>query len=97
MTRKEADDAIEAKLDSVGNARNLINPDILRAMLSGIGLVIVPREPTRAMLEAVESNAAIQGGLDDCNQHDIPEKAWRLMIDAALDNPSQITPDRAGS
>ena len=46
------------------------------------------REPTRAMQQAVENDAVIQCGLDDCNKHDIPDNAWRIMIDAAL-NPSQ--------
>ena len=42
------------------------------------------REPTDEMRAAVENDDSIQGGLDDCNQHDIPDEAWRLMIDAAL-------------
>lgn len=42
------------------------------------------REPTREMQAAVEADDVIQGGLDDCNQHGIPDDAWRLMIDAAL-------------
>jgi hypothetical protein len=42
------------------------------------------REPTADMRAAVESDDVIQCGLDDCNKHDIPDNAWRLMIDAAL-------------
>jgi hypothetical protein len=42
------------------------------------------RNPTKDMQKAVEADAVIQGGLDDCNQHDIPDEAWRIMIDAAL-------------
>lgn len=42
------------------------------------------REPTRAMIEAVENDTVIQSGLDDCNRHGIPFDAWDLMIDAAL-------------
>ncbi len=42
------------------------------------------REPTDAMRAAVERNEVIQCGLDDCNMHDIPDKAWRIMIDEAL-------------
>jgi hypothetical protein len=42
------------------------------------------REPTKDMEAAVEADAVIQSGLDDCNKHDIPNEAWRLMIDAAL-------------
>jgi hypothetical protein len=40
--------------------------------------------PTDAMRAAVENDAVVQGGLDDCNQHDIPDEVWRLMINAAL-------------
>ncbi len=42
------------------------------------------REPTETMRAAVEADRDIQNGLDDCNKHDIPYDAWRLMIDAAL-------------
>ena len=42
------------------------------------------REPTAEMRSAVENDADIQHGLDDCNKHDIPDEVWRLMIDAAL-------------
>jgi hypothetical protein len=42
------------------------------------------REPTREMLAAVHADSDIRNGLDDCNKHDIPERAWRIMINEAL-------------
>jgi hypothetical protein len=36
------------------------------------------------MKDIIEDNAYIQGGLDDCNKHDIPHHSWHLMIEAAL-------------
>lgn len=42
------------------------------------------RDPTLEMQAAVAFDHDIQCGLDDCNKHDIPDKAWRIMIDAAL-------------
>lgn len=42
------------------------------------------REPTDVMLEAALTDHDISCALDDCNSHDVPERAWGLMIDAAL-------------
>lgn len=41
------------------------------------------REPTDGMRAAVEADSDIQNGLDDCNKHDIPDRSWAIMIDAA--------------
>jgi hypothetical protein len=52
--------------------------DLARAAIEAM------REPTEAMKDIIEGNAYIQGGLDDCNKHDIPHHSWHLMIEAAL-------------
>lgn len=49
------------------------------ARLRAAGFEIVPREPTQAMLSATDDPVNCDGSL---------EQAWRAMIDAALEEPS---------
>ncbi len=72
MNRADADNAIEHLIDGVTNKRNLANPDILRAVLAGAGLVIVPREATSDM----ESAFVLQG---------TKRMNFRLQYEAAID------------
>ncbi|MET4210510.1 hypothetical protein [Bradyrhizobium sp. LA2.1] len=52
------------------------------------------REPTVAMLSYETPDAMVHPGCFTCGGH---LEGWRLMIDAALDTASQITPHKAGS
>ena len=69
---------IERVAAAIRDAEQMHWNDMARAAIEAM------REPTDEMRAAVENDASIQHGLDDCNQHDIPDEAWRLMIDAAL-------------
>jgi hypothetical protein len=84
MNRSEADDAIERELSKMVNARNLANPDILRATLSQIELVIVPRKPTNEMRKFAREECA---STDLASDEDFEEHfgdVFESMIDAAL-------------
>jgi hypothetical protein len=80
--------------EMVSNVVNAIGPLLKQALEPGGKPVTLEtlaraaieamREPTEEMRSAVENDQQIQCGLDDCNKHDIPYDAWRLMIEAAL-------------
>ena len=52
-------------------------PAELQRMLVGNGMVIVPREPTEAMVKAADE---LQGGI--APHHDV----WQAMVDASLED-----------
>jgi hypothetical protein len=56
-------------------------------------------EAIKAMREPTEEMKAVEGVHWDYSCHVCGglKEGWQVMIDAALDNPSQITPHKAGS
>jgi uncharacterized protein with gpF-like domain len=86
-------EAIEAKYEELEDRLHGADVDVLTCAEEFARAVIAAmREPTYQMVEAAYSGSDFQAA----SEREI-RSGWRSMIEAVLDNPSQITPHKAGS